>query len=149
MTDHIDTRMSAYGVIVDSDDRMLLAHLTGSMPDAGRWSLPGGGVDPGETMEEAAIREVREETGYRVELGSMLGHHIFTVQAEERLAPPMRPLVVIQVIYTATVVAGDLVHETEGSTDEARWIPLPEVPNVPHVALVDVALSMWQGRRRG
>lgn len=146
MTALIDTRLSAYGVIVDPDERMLLAHLTGSMPDSGRWTLPGGGVDPDETMEQAAIREIREETGYRAELGAMLGHHIFSVAAEKRLKSPMRPLVVIQVIYTATVIEGDLTYETDGSTDEAMWIPIPEVEATPHVELVDVALAMWRSK---
>jgi len=41
--------------------------------DNGCWGLPGGYVDPGESVAEAALREVLEETGYRVELGRLIG----------------------------------------------------------------------------
>jgi len=39
-------------------------------------------------------------------------------------------------------MGGELCHEVEGTTDEARWIPLADVPSLPRVALVDVALAL-------
>jgi ADP-ribose pyrophosphatase YjhB (NUDIX family) len=41
--------------------------------DNGHWGLPGGYVDPGESVVQAAVREVLEETGYRVEIGRLIG----------------------------------------------------------------------------
>ena len=50
---------SANGILLDPEGRLLLLHRT----DNDMWSLPGGAVEPGETLEETAVREVREEVG--------------------------------------------------------------------------------------
>jgi 8-oxo-dGTP pyrophosphatase MutT (NUDIX family) len=51
-------------VLIDADGQVLLFHvLTPDEAPDGWWELPGGGIDPGETYLEAAIREIREETG--------------------------------------------------------------------------------------
>jgi 8-oxo-dGTP diphosphatase len=46
------------------------------------------------------------------------------------------------VVFDATIVGGELRHEVDGSTDEARWIPLAEVPDLPRVELVDIGLGL-------
>lgn len=60
------------GVVRDHDGRVLLV-LRGREPDKGRWSVPGGKVEPGETDVEACAREVLEETGLAVEVGAFVG----------------------------------------------------------------------------
>ena len=62
-------RVGAYAVCV-RDGAVLLARWIGSEPP--RWTLPGGGLDHGEDPRDGAIREVEEETGYRVELRQLL-----------------------------------------------------------------------------
>jgi 8-oxo-dGTP pyrophosphatase MutT (NUDIX family) len=57
--------VAAHVLVIDPEERVLLMHGPGIGP-AGYWVLPGGGVDPGETPLEVAIREVREETGLRL-----------------------------------------------------------------------------------
>jgi 8-oxo-dGTP diphosphatase len=59
---------AAGGVVLDGDDRVLAVHR----PRYDDWSLPKGKLDPGETWEEAALREVREETGLECDLGEEL-----------------------------------------------------------------------------
>ena len=54
-----------------ADDLLLIRR--GTPPGLGQWSLPGGRVEPGETMAEAVVREVAEETGWKVEVGRLIG----------------------------------------------------------------------------
>lgn len=140
-----DTRIAAYAVVVDEDARVLLALWNEEAEHA--WTLPGGGVDFHETVAEGAIREVREETGYVVELGRVLGVESFVVPAE-RLPAGERPLKSVRVLYEARVVGGELANEADGTTDEARWIPLAEVPSLRRVPLVDAALALWRREAR-
>ncbi len=60
--------LCAGAVITDAEGRLLLVRRRNE-PAAGRWSLPGGRVEPDESPAEAAAREVREETGLIVEIG--------------------------------------------------------------------------------
>ncbi|GHF33297.1 hypothetical protein GCM10010218_12990 [Streptomyces mashuensis] len=58
----------AWGVVQQDDGRVLLLHHRRS----GLWTLPGGRVEPGETLKEAAVRELQEETGLRGTAGRLL-----------------------------------------------------------------------------
>jgi 8-oxo-dGTP diphosphatase len=142
-----DTRLGAYAVIVDAQDRVLLALWNeASRP---RWALPGGGVELEESPAAAAVRELHEETGYHVELGDLLGVETALVPPERRLSGHDRWLKTVQVVYTARVVGGELRHEVDGTTDEARWIPLSEVPDLHRVSVVDAALDLWRAHSAG
>ncbi len=139
--DH-DTRVGAYAVLVDERRQILLALWNERERPA--WTLPGGGIEPDETPEQAAIREVREETGYDVELIRLLGEDAFSIPADERLDGSGRSLRSIRVVFEARIVGGALADEVGGTTDRAAWIPIADVPGLERVELVDVALRLAQ-----
>jgi 8-oxo-dGTP diphosphatase len=102
-------------VAVDSDRLLLIRRAT--RPEAGRWSLPGGRVEHGETMAEAVVREVSEEAGLEVVCDRLIGW-------VERIGPAGHYVIV----DFAVIVMGS--HDLRAGTDasEALWVPLWEVP---------------------
>jgi ADP-ribose pyrophosphatase YjhB (NUDIX family) len=139
MAQEWDTRVGAYAVVV-REETILLAHWNERGMEG--WTLPGGGLELGEDAPAAAVREVLEETGYIVELDELLGVDSLHIRPEDRLNGSGRPMHALRVIYRAHTVSGELVHELDGSTDEAAWIPLADVPCLKRVDLVDKALRL-------
>ena len=135
----MDIRVAAYAVIVE-DGRILLAHW--SQGGHSGWTLPGGGIDPGEDPADAAVREIAEETGYRAELGDLIGVDSKVIPAENRLSGSGVPLHALRIVYTARVIGGELTDELDGSTDEAAWFALDDIAGLDRVDLVDVGLRM-------
>jgi ADP-ribose pyrophosphatase YjhB (NUDIX family) len=108
------------GAVVLRDDHVLLVRR-GGQPSAGKWSLPGGLVELGETTEEAVLRELVEECGLRVRLGGVAGVINRIVRdADGRIR--YHYVVIDYLAYpdTALVTAG-----TDAA--EARWVPLEQV----------------------
>ncbi|HEX7002840.1 MAG TPA: NUDIX hydrolase [Trueperaceae bacterium] len=134
-----DTRVAAYGVIVRSG-QILLAHWNAY--GTTNWTLPGGGLEFGEDPATAARREILEETGYHVCLERLLGVDNAFYPAGKRMRS--RGHHSFRVIYEARIDSGELANEANGTTDEARWFPLDEVPGLERVKLVDVAIDMWR-----
>ena len=80
-------RRSARLLIIEPAGRVLLFRLVfkkGALAGEDYWATPGGGVEEGETFEQAAIRELREETGIRVEsVGPQVGQREFVLQLSD------------------------------------------------------------------
>lgn len=124
-------RRAARVVIVDESQRLLLFEDSdlGLEPVLHWWICPGGGVDPGESDVEAAVRETFEETGLAVAADDLLGP-----VATRRVLHGYSDLVCDQqeVYYMLRVPAFDVV--TDGHTDDERatvhdirWWPVPEL----------------------
>ncbi|WP_134767919.1 NUDIX domain-containing protein [Nocardioides sp. 1609] len=137
-----DTRVATYALIVDDQDRILLTWWNGEGRRTPGWSLPGGGVDLEEGLEESLVREVREEAGYDVVVGAPVTTHSWFRYDEPR------PFKAVRVIFDATIVGGVLgTLEVGGSTDFAQWMPIADVAAQPSRAeIVDVAVSAHLAR---
>jgi ADP-ribose pyrophosphatase YjhB (NUDIX family) len=100
----------------------LLMVRRGQEPEAGRWSVPGGRLEPGETVPMAVVREVEEETGLRSRCGDLVGW------VERR--GPAHHYVILD--FHVTVTGGAL--RAGGDAAEAAWIPLGEVRDLDLVS---------------
>jgi ADP-ribose pyrophosphatase YjhB (NUDIX family) len=127
-------------LVLDDEDRVLLLRHTyrGSRP----WGLPGGGLKPGESLEECVEREVLEETGLKVE-----AEHLLSAAAhyDRRL---------VDMIFSCRVLPGyDLrTFAPNAEVAEARFFSRDELPqgmSWGQRRLVSVALAQAEERRQG
>lgn len=103
------------GAVALDGHRLLLVRRA-RPPDAGSWSLPGGRVDEGETLAEAVVREVAEETGLEVVCDHLVGW-------VERIGPRRHFVILdfsVTVLDAREPVAGD-------DAAEAAWVALDHV----------------------
>jgi 8-oxo-dGTP diphosphatase len=108
-----DVVRAAGGVICDADGRVAIVYR----PKYDDWTFPKGKLEPGESEEEAALREVHEETGLEVDLGRELGFVEYT-------DPKGRPKTVHY--WVMSLNGGEFTPNREVS--ELRWLPLEEAP---------------------
>lgn len=135
-------RAAAYVACVE-DGQILLARVNEpTLADHGAWTMPGGGMEWGETPEQTAVREFEEETGLTPTLGPVLGMWSLWVPAEMSLHGDAGH--VIAPIYACTSHSGSLRVEEDGTTDAVERFPLEEVGALRRVALVDRALELWR-----
>lgn len=121
----------AVGAIAVCDAGLLLVRR-GQAPSRGRWSLPGGRVQPGETAEQALRREVAEETGLVVEIGALVG---------EVTRPGVADVTYRIQDFRVTAVGGVLVAGDDAS--DVAWVPIDDVAGYPLSAGLRATLRSW------
>jgi len=123
----IDPKLAA-GCLIVREGRVLLVRRAID-PGMGRWTFPGGHVDRGETIEEAALRETREECGVEAVLGDLVG--LFSY--------PGRPVVIA--VYRATLGPHSPEPYAGDETLEVGWFSPDEILTLP-LAFRSVADSL-------
>jgi 8-oxo-dGTP diphosphatase len=111
-------RVGSAVLVVDKDGRFLLG-MRAKDPGRGQWVIPGGKVNYGETIDEAGIREIKEETGLDVNLTSRLG-------AFELIDPDQHRLI----IYSMAIVIGGELKAAD-DVSEVRFFTTAEVKALP------------------
>ena len=110
---YLDPKVAVGTIIADDQGRVVLVKRA-IQPGYGKWVFPGGYVDRGEIVTDAAVREAREECGLDVRLDRLLNVYSY---------PDRAPVLII---YTATITGGCLACDDEGL--EARFFDVSEIP---------------------
>ena len=113
---------SAGGLVVDRSGTTPVVALIGRLDRRGRllWSLPKGHLEAGETAEDAAIREVEEETGIRGRVVAPLGTIDYWFVAEDRRIHKT-------VHHYLLEASGGQLSDADLEVDEVAWVPLGEL----------------------
>ncbi len=137
-------RISAYAILQEAG-QILLCRLSKELPQwEGRWTLPGGGLEFGESPEAAVIREAREETGLEIRVRS-----IATIDSLYDASRPHEEFHGLRILYHADVVGGELRDEACGSTDRCAWHEIPLAPDVRLVDIAEVGVRLARPFERG
>ncbi|HEX8660609.1 MAG TPA: NUDIX hydrolase [Brevundimonas sp.] len=142
MTTALPSPVPAVGVVCLRDDQVLLIRR-GTPPRQGEWSLPGGRIEPGERAVDAALRELREETGVAAEITGL-------IDVVDGVFPEAgRHYVLID--YAARWISGEPVAGDDAV--EARFVPLDQVETLvswaeTHRIIALAAASRDLGRDR-
>ncbi len=109
---------AAAAIVVDGVEhpRSLVMVRRRYPPEEGGWTLPGGGIEAGESVQEAVVREVREETGLWVAVHDQLG----------TWSTPSKETVIT--FFVAHVVGGALQAGTDAA--QTAWFSLNEIPQI-------------------
>jgi ADP-ribose pyrophosphatase YjhB (NUDIX family)/N-acetylglutamate synthase-like GNAT family acetyltransferase len=128
---HYQNPIPAVGVLIEMDDGLVLIQR-GVAPKIGEWALPSGFVEADESVEEAAIREAKEETGLDIALKNMIGVFSF---------PDGPPTSGIIVFYRARPIGG-VLRSGDDAQDVRIFAPedIPELPFRTHRQ----ALTRWR-----
>ena len=148
---HRMQRLAAYALLVRAGvagEEVLLTRISARGFHSGSWTLPGGGVDFGESPREALVREVQEECGIECVPGEVLEVDDIAVTG---VAPNGRfeDFHGVHLVFAATAVgaAQPQVVEVDGTTDAVAWLPLAAV-EAGEVKVLDVVRAGLAARAR-
>jgi ADP-ribose pyrophosphatase YjhB (NUDIX family) len=109
-------------IVTDEHGRMLLIRRT----DNNYWSIPGGGVNPGESVSQAAAREVKEETGIDCQVTGLVG--IYSNPDHVAAYDDGEVRQEFSICFTARTLGGSISTSSESS--EVRFVPIDAIPDL-------------------
>jgi ADP-ribose pyrophosphatase YjhB (NUDIX family) len=130
--------------IIDDRGRILLIRRA----DNGKWAMPGGAMEVGETPGEGVLREALEETGVRCEIVALVGVH------DSRLAGLEIAHQLYMLLFLCRPLAGEHLQDepsTAGEILERRWFAedaLPSDVDPGHITRIPEAYRVWHGHLR-
>ena len=111
--------------LFDGDGRILLLRRK----DNDKWTMPGGTMDFGESLEQCAVREVREETGFDIEISGLIGTYtdpnVLIAYSDGEVRQEFT------FVYAAKMKSGELKIDHESK--EAVWVSIADALNLPLV----------------
>ena len=141
MSQSKQTRIASYALIRNANE-VLLCRLSKQLPKwEGYWTLSGGGIEFGESPEEAMIREVEEETGLLVAPKSIAKIDTILDRTDKREFHGIR------IIYEVEIMGGSLRSELSGTTDLCEWHTIHPSPRINLVDLAEVGLDYMQNQQ--
>ncbi len=120
-------------VITDSEFVLMLADTDPGLPGSRWWVTPGGGIDPGESPLQAAVREVTEETGLVVDPARLLGPVAVRTVVHgysDQVLSQVESFFVLHVDAIFDVEPGGLTAEEKITLDGWEWLPLRRLDTV-------------------
>ncbi len=121
----IQRRTTAGAILRNSSNRILLQRRS----DDGFWSLPGGGIEVGETVLECLEREILEETGWQIEVGNLLG--IYSNPASQtHKYPDGNTVQFIALVFEARAL--NMIQEPDSETLELQFFDFEHLPERIH-----------------
>lgn len=110
---------SVVAIVQDNEGRVLMIHKT----DNDKWALPGGGHEIGESIKDTVIREVKEETGYDIEVDAITGtytnpNHVMAYDDGEVRQQ-------FSIAFRAKLAGGEA--RTSNESDQVEWLSLQQI----------------------
>lgn len=113
---------SVVAIVQDDEHRILLIHKV----DNGKWALPGGGHDIGESITDTVVREVKEETGYDVEVETLTGTYTNPGHVMSYDDGEVRQQ--FSLAFRARLIGGKAQASSE--SDEVEWVSPAAISNL-------------------
>jgi mutator protein MutT len=123
MREYHDHPLVGVGVLIIENGKILLVKR-GNEPNKGLWSIPGGLIKLGESPEEAAIRELKEETGLNAIIEKLLG--VFNIIIKDNNGRIKYHYIIID--YIGKLISGEL--KPGDDVLDAKWFDISELKNI-------------------